>query len=56
MSWKRYFTPVEGEAGTRSPSSGQGTQPWPARSNYSVFYLMYTQALLIELSDMDNIM
>ena len=38
MSWKRYFTPVEGEAGTRSPLSvGQGTQPGPARSNYSSF-------------------
>ena len=38
MSWKRYFTPVEGEAGTRSPlSMGQGSQPGPARSNYSSF-------------------
>jgi len=38
MSWKRYFTPVEGDAGTRSPlSMGQGTQPGPARSNYSSF-------------------
>ena len=38
MSWKRYFTPVEGDAGTRSPlSMGQGQQPGPARSNYSSF-------------------
>ena len=38
MSWKRYFTPVEGQAGTSSPLSlGQGTQPGPARSNYSSF-------------------
>mgnify|MGYP003683046965 CR=1 FL=1 len=38
MSWKRYFTPVEGQAGTNSPLSiGQGTQPGPARSNYSSF-------------------
>ena len=38
MSWKRYFTPVEGEAGSRSPlGTGQGTQPGPARSNYSSF-------------------
>ena len=38
MSWKRYFTPVEGDAGTRSPlSAGQGIQPGPARSNYSSF-------------------
>ena len=38
MSWKRYFTPVEGQTGTSSPlSGGQGTQPGPARSNYSSF-------------------
>ena len=38
MSWKRYFTPVEGDAGSKSPLSiGQGTQPGPARSNYSSF-------------------
>tara|TARA_X000000950_G_scaffold271209_1_gene352021 strand:- start:1360 stop:3102 length:1743 start_codon:yes stop_codon:yes gene_type:complete len=36
MSWKRYFTPVEGES--RSPlSASTGSQPGPARTNYSSF-------------------
>jgi hypothetical protein len=37
MSWKRYFTPVEVEAGRSSPLSNTGSQPGPARSNYSSF-------------------
>ena len=36
MSWKRYFTPVE-TGSTSSPLSMTGTQPGPARSNYSSF-------------------
>ena len=37
MSWKRYFTPVEVEAGRNSPLSNTGSQPGPARSNYSSY-------------------
>tara|TARA_B000000565_G_scaffold251355_1_gene224952 strand:- start:722 stop:2464 length:1743 start_codon:yes stop_codon:yes gene_type:complete len=37
MSWKRYFTPVEGTDGTSSPLSSTGNQPGPARTNYSSF-------------------
>ena len=37
MSWKRYFTPVEGTDGTNSPLSSTGNQPGPARTNYSSF-------------------
>ena len=37
MSWKRHFTPYEYDSGTRSPLSSGGTQPGPARTNYSSF-------------------
>jgi len=37
MSWKRYFTPVEGTDGSNSPLSSTGNQPGPARTNYSSF-------------------
>ncbi len=37
MSWKRYFTPVDVDAGIKSPLSSTGSQPGPARSNYSSF-------------------
>jgi hypothetical protein len=38
MSWKRYFTPVEGEKnGMNSPLSMTGSQAGPARSNYSSY-------------------
>ncbi len=40
MSWKRYFTPVEASkvAGTVSAfGASKGSQPGPARSNYSSF-------------------
>ena len=37
MSWKRYFTPVEVEAGRSSPLTMNGSQPGPARSNYSSY-------------------
>src|SRR6056300_397303 len=37
MSWKKYFTPVEVDSGTRSPLTMSGQQPGPARSNYSSY-------------------
>ena len=41
MSWKKYFTPVEGSAqgSSLSPISGNnsGSRPGPARTNYSSF-------------------
>jgi hypothetical protein len=38
MSWKKYFTPVNIDNKSRSFSSGsRGTQPGPARANYSSF-------------------
>ena len=36
MSWKRYFNPVDDD-GSRSPLSATGSQPGPARTNYSSF-------------------
>ena len=45
MSWKRYFTPVEGEAGTRIPfQRGTRNTAHSQDPNYSVFTPMYTQA------------
>jgi hypothetical protein len=37
MSWKKYFTPVEGDNGASSPLTMTGQQPGPARSNYSSY-------------------
>ena len=37
MSWKRHFTPYEYSTGAKSPLSTSGTQPGPARTNYSSF-------------------
>ena len=36
MSWKRYFTQAEND-GTNSPLSMTGSQPGPARTNYSSY-------------------
>ena len=37
MSWKRHFTSIETEGGSSSPLSMTGSQPGPARTNYSSF-------------------
>ena len=38
MSWKRHFTTVDQlQGGTGSPLSNTGSQPGPARTNYSSF-------------------
>ena len=37
MSWKRHFTTIETGGGSSSPLSYTGSQPGPARTNYSSF-------------------
>ena len=36
MSWKRYFTQADND-GSNSPLSMSGSQPGPARTNYSSY-------------------